>query len=161
SAPVSARGLYRACGVPAGGTVQVRASLGALASGSLDLAIAPYGFARRDLLIGADSAGALRRIVRDSARAPLAGERVAVAGDSPPATSDDRGGFSLPSVPAGTRELEVRRIGFAPWRAAVDIKGGTPTQLAVTMSPPPAVLATVHVRGSAGSAEGDAEGFAA
>jgi hypothetical protein len=67
----------------------------------------------------------------------------------------------LRSLPAGTRELEVRRLGFAPWRDAIDLKSGAPTSLTVVLSTPPTVLATVNVRGSPGSADAGAEGFAA
>ena len=161
AAPVSARGLYRACGVPSGGTVRLRATLGARASGTLDVAIALHGFARRDLLIGGGVEGSLRGSVRDSAGSALSGARVALVGDSAFANADERGEFALGAIPSGTRELEVRRVGFAPFREAVDITSGAPTAIAITLSKPPMVLATVSVRGSPGSAEGDVEGFAA
>ena len=161
TSPVSDRGLYRACGVPAGGTVQVRATGGARASGVVELPIAIYGFARRDLLVGGDSGGIVRGAVLDSARAPLAGARVSLAGDSAFAMSDDRGAFTLTAALTGTRELEVRRVGYAPWRGAVDIRSGAPTMLTVVMSKPPTVLATVNVRGAPAATESGAQGFAA
>jgi len=55
----------------------------------------------------------------------------------------------------------VRRVGFAPFRQAVDITSGAPTAIAITLSKPPTLLATVNVRGSLGSAEGGMEGFGA
>jgi hypothetical protein len=161
AAPVSNRGLYRACGVPAGGTVELRASLGARASGTLDVAIALYGLARRDLLIGGGAEGTLRGSVRDSAGLALSGARVALVGDSAFTTTDERGEFTLGSLPSGTHELEGRRVGYAPFREVVDITSGAPTAISITLGKPPTVLATVNVRGSPGSGDGGVEGFAA
>ena len=161
AAPTSARGLYRACGVPAGGSIQVRAARGARASGTVDLSIASYGFTRRDLLLGGGTSGTLRGAVLDSAGAPLIAAHVALAGDTAFASSDQRGEFVLVALPSGTREIEARRLGYAPYREMVDITGTAPTRITITMQKAPEILATVHVRPPPGSPEGGAESVAA
>lgn len=159
AAPVSDRGLYRACGVPAGGNVQLRATAGARTSGLLEIAIAPYGFARRDLLVGGDSGGDIRGVVRDSAGAPLAGASVTLSGDSAAVATDMNGAFVFAPALTGTRALEVRRLGSAPWTAPIDIRSDATTIVTITMHPAPAELAAVTVHAAPNAIDADAAGF--
>ena len=154
-----AGGLYRACGVPAGAPVRVRASAGARASGDVTVAIAAHGIARRDLVIGAPGDGALRGTVASAEGSPLAGARIQLAGDGAAATSGEDGAFTLAGIPSGTRRVEVRRVGSAPRALDVDVRAGEPTRLAIALSPAPVRLDAVAVEGGAGPAADDAAGF--
>jgi hypothetical protein len=155
-APVDSAGQYRLCGVPAGewlvlqvqhagraGAV-VRASVGApgvlvrnlsfTASGARPLADASAAalddsVAQRLLSGTASIAGT----VRSTGGQPVAGAQVYVLGTAPTGRTDERGGFSLSGLPAGTHELEVRQLGFAVVRRTVELRHGRTTTTDVTL----------------------------
>ncbi len=62
--------------------------------------------------------------MRDPAGRPVRGARASVRGAAAAATAGEDGAFALGGLPAGTRTLEVRAIGFAPGRVAVDLAPG-------------------------------------
>ncbi len=66
----------------------------------------------------------LGRVVDRSTDRPVATAAVRLLGLTEVAESDRQGRFRLTGVPAGTHELEVRRIGYAPLRHAVEVTRG-------------------------------------
>jgi hypothetical protein len=50
-------------------------------------------------------------------------------------TSASDGGFHFGSVPAGPRLLEVRRLGYTPWRGVVDVSPGLDREVSVALQP--------------------------
>jgi protocatechuate 3,4-dioxygenase beta subunit len=76
---------------------------------------------------GASAARGTARLtgtVRDRTGRPVRGARALVRGTAAEATAGADGAFALAGLPAGTRTLEVRAIGFAPQRVAVDLAPG-------------------------------------
>ena len=156
-----ANGVFNACGVPSGAQVKLHARAGARTSGELEVRVADFGIARRDLSVGVGGAAVVRGTVTDAAGAALGGAIAQVEGDTTVATSDDRGAFQLAGVSSGTRVLEVRRVGLAPSRTEVDLRAGAPLKAAIVLRAPPPVLTAVVVRASRGSPAADAEGYEA
>lgn len=154
-----ANGVYRFCGVPSGAQIHAHAIFGARESGELEVRIADFGLARRDLTVGAAGEGTVRGTVADRSGAPLAGARLDILGDSAFAMSDERGAFQLAGVLSGTRILEARRVGFAPFALEVELRAGAPAKVQVVLVPPPPVLSAVVVRAPPGSTGADAEGY--
>jgi hypothetical protein len=54
-------------------------------------------------------------------------------GAAPVATTNARGEFTLDSLPAGTQAVVIRRVGFAPGRAIVDLRPGVPARVAMRL----------------------------
>jgi hypothetical protein len=92
--------------------------------------------------------------VRDSAGRPVGGARASVWGTAATAaaaaeTAAD-GAFTLGGLPAGTRTLEVRAIGFVVRRVPVDLAPGRTATVDVQLDRVP-TLATVTVLGTPSS----------
>ena len=77
---------------------------------------------------------------------PLADAQVAIA-DGPRTRANERGEWALTEVPAGTRVLEVRSVGFYPMRQVVDVVDFAPP-VRVELLTFKAVLNTVKVTAS-------------
>ena len=67
------------------------------------------------------------------------------------ATTDGDGSFRFGSVPAGSRLLEVRRIGYHPWTGPVDISPGLDRDVIVALRPLAYRLDSLTVTGEPGS----------
>jgi hypothetical protein len=85
---------------------------------------------------------------RIAARAgqPLQGAQVGIP-DGPQTRANERGEWALSEVPAGTRVLEVRSVGFYPLRQPVEVIAGAPP-IHVELQTFKAVLSTVKVTAS-------------
>lgn len=155
-------GRFVACGVPAGGVVQVSATRSSDSSGVLDLQMPIDGIQQRDLYVGTsrllrvpraatepdstrlsdgpDSLGVrrgdgrLRGRVVGSNGAPLANARVAIRDAGVDVRSDDAGRFALANLPTGTWNLDIRAVGHEPLTRPVDIVEHDSATLAYTMS---------------------------
>ena len=164
--PVTADGRYVACGVPTDVPVLARATAGAMASGDVELQVAPFAVEQRDLLVAPviavrDSTlppgvepprrgtARLTGRVRRADGAPMARSVVALYGTGATDTTDASGAFALDSLPAGTFMVEARRIGFTPRRIAVDLVGERTTSADVTLDERLPVLETQTVYGKA------------
>ncbi|GJG86856.1 hypothetical protein tb265_20370 [Gemmatimonadetes bacterium T265] len=112
------------------------------------------GAAARDTATAAVARGTARLTgtVRDSAGRPVRGARAFVWGTAAAATVDADGTFTLAGLPAGTRTLEVRAIGFAVRRVAVDLAPGRAGTVDVRMNGTVASLDPVTVYGKASPA---------
>ena len=70
-------------------------------------------------------------------------------GDLQTVTGPD-GGFLLGSVPPGRVQVEVRRIGYAPWSAVIDLVPGLDRTLRVALTPVAVQLDSITVLASSG-----------
>ncbi|MBI1810006.1 MAG: carboxypeptidase regulatory-like domain-containing protein [Gemmatimonadetes bacterium] len=166
-ATTAANGWFAMCGVPVGGSMYLRANRGADSTDRIEVRVPASGFVRRELYVGAartapaNSApradtlapppprlrtgdGRLRgTVVAVEGSRPLAGAQVRIA-DGPLTRANERGEFTLDHAPTGTRNLEVRAIGFYPDFRAVDVVAdGTPVRVALSTFS--AMLDTVKV----------------
>ena len=85
----------------------------------------------------------LGHVVDATTQSPLADAEVR-AGELRAVTQSD-GGFTLGSVPPGHIRLEVRRIGYAPWSAAIDVVPGLDRTLRVPLTPAALELDSISV----------------
>ena len=159
--PVTAgpSGSYVVCGVPAGEEIVVTAAAPGRASGEVALELPPRGMVRRDLSLGdttvaaapvTQGAARLTGTVRDPAGRAVPGARISVRGAAAEATAGADGAFALGGLPAGTRTLEVRAIGFGLRRIPVDLAAGRGAAVAVRLDRVP-TLAPVTVLGTPSS----------
>jgi hypothetical protein len=180
-------GWYALCGAPADGPITARAELGKDASGIIEVSVPPGGLLHRDFYIprgaaavavsdsaGSDSAGkasvpaqlAIRRgsarlsgVVRDAQGQPLHGVQLMIWGSDVTGSTGDDGSFTLADLPSGTQSLELRYVGYAPTRVAVDLASNQTRSVDVTLSERAEVLDQVTVYGKASRRRIDYTGF--
>ena len=137
-------GRFVICDLPAGAALLARASHAGDSTGYVDMEIAP-GVVRhltfhvgggtrravtrvdttltdsssRDSIVTWSGTARLTGVVRDDRRRPVANASVGVEGTRRETVGDERGRFSLDSLPAGTQTVEARLIGFQPTRVVV------------------------------------------
>lgn len=143
-------GWFAICNVPGKGTMSIFAALGADSTERIEFDIVEGGFARRDLYLSPSVTSASPttktisgRIVSHDFTAPVAGAEVAVTGARSVRTNE-RGEFTIADAPVGTRMLEVRAVGFFPYRGPVDVVEGTPT-LNLELAALKSALSTVRI----------------
>lgn len=174
-------GWFAICNVPKGGMMTLQASLGADSTDRLEVQVPAEGFLRRDLYLGsarsvvvaeavprraaADSSappaarqhvglGQLRgTVIAAKGSAPLAGAQVGIV-DGPQTRSNDRGEWTLEELPAGTRMLQVRAVGYYPEQLVVDVVAGAPL-VRVALSTLKSVLDTIRVTARVYSRDGN------
>ena len=179
SAQATSAGWYAICGVPTAGPVAAHAVVAGRSSGPIDIRVPPDGVHHRDFLIpprGAavavvdtsskmvgdtllDGRARLAVTVRGKDGRPLSGSRLLVQGSGVTGTTDDDGSFTLTGLPAGTRTLEVRHIGYAPARTPVDLVSDRTATTTVTLDKIAEVLSEVTVYGDQSTASRRLEGF--
>jgi hypothetical protein len=117
-----ATGTYYVCGVPTVSDVYVIGYSPELASGALALPADSTPLRRQDLTLAATGeTGTVRGVVRDSRRAPVANAIIDVDGFDASVKTDASGRFQLSGVPAGSRTMLVRAVGFSPMMMPVEI----------------------------------------
>ncbi len=142
-------GWYALCDVSAAGSMLLSAQNSADSTDLIPIEMPASGLLRRDLYLGSVSvvnAGAM--LIADSTDAdllprrigpgrltglvvtaigeqPLASARASVA-NGRATTSNANGQWTLSEIPAGTRLLDVRAVGFFPLRIPVDVVEGAP-----------------------------------
>ena len=153
-------GRFLLCGVPAGGLVQLSATHGAEATGTVALQLPFDGIQQRDLYVGPsrlesiarttaplDSAGdgadslAVRRgdgrvrgrLVGANGR-PLPDARVAFRDAGVEVRTDADGRFAMTALPTGTWNLDARAVGHEPLTRPVDVLADDSTTLSFSMS---------------------------
>jgi TonB family protein len=89
----------------------------------------------------------------------LMGADVAVAGTHLRATTDDRGEFRLPGVPAGALEVRARRLGFRPEVVRINVGESGTARLSLTLAVATQELRPVVVRGQAVKYTGRLAGY--
>jgi hypothetical protein len=134
-------GWYRMCGVPTGTWVsmQVRlanrngAALRTRIDDTLGIAVEHLSFSTSsetpaDGLASAPTGTAtLAGIVRSTLGTPVPAAEVRVRGTRAEGRTDAQGAFTLGGLPAGTQQLEVRRIGYAAAEVPISLHSGTTT----------------------------------
>lgn len=161
-------GWYVVCDAPRPGSITMLASHERDSTDAIATEVPPSGVLVRDLFVGssrtarvptsaaADAAGTGRMIARRTGdaritgvvhaaetRRPLANATVSVI-DGAQTRANDSGEFALDSVPAGTRTVEVRALGYYPARRAIDIVSGAPP-LTIALATLRSVLDTMRV----------------
>ena len=136
-------GWYRACGVPTGAWVSMQLQhegrvgpvLRTLVDDTLGIAIRHVSFspsAARDTAEVADGVAmapltgtaTLTGVVRGTAGVPVSQAQVRVRGAPNVGETDAQGSYTLSGLPAGTHELEVRRIGYGAAVEWVELRSG-------------------------------------
>ena len=98
----------------------------------------------------AQTTGTIRgRVVESGSQRPLAEAQIGVAGTQLGAATGANGEFTLANVPAGTRSVTVRRIGYSPATRTVEVTAGATTQLDVALAVSATQLDQVVVTGTA------------
>lgn len=166
-------GSYHACGVPTGTRVTAQARTNTQRSGWIEVSVPDGGIAMRNFLIGTrpPPTVAARTAADTGARAapqplgtavltgtiaatngqPLQGAQILLLGTQLGARSDEAGAFRLSGLPGGTQSIEVRQIGYAPRRYAVDLSPHRASTLSVVLEERAVVLEAVEVAGKKGS----------
>ncbi len=179
SAQATRAGWYAICGVPTAGPVAAHATIAGSSSGIIDVRVPPGGVRHRDFLIppqgavlavvdtsGGASTDTLQRgharltvNVRGKDGRPLPGSRLTIERSGVTGTTDDDGRLTLTGLPAGTRTLEVRHIGYSPVYAVVDLTSDRTASTTVTLDKVAEVLSEVKVYGVGSSASRRLAGF--
>jgi TonB family protein len=110
-----------------------------LTSTCVTLAVAP--------LLGAQSPASVVGRVTAETGLGLMGADIAVAGTQLRATTDDRGEFRLPGVPAGIIEVRARRLGFRPDAVKVTVPESGTESVSIKLEIASQELQPVLVRG--------------
>lgn len=156
-AGADAQGRFALCALPRGLSISVTArnasgsssprtrlvldATGAPPVLALELAAAP----RRAAVAEAPAPGAVRgRLVREDGR-PVVGAEIRVFPGTERLRTDTAGHFTLPPGPAGTREFFVRRLGFVPLMASVDVSPGDTASIVVSLAQSVQSLAPVTI----------------
>ena len=158
SVPVASAsdGSYAVCGVPGDAVLTVHARADQRSSGHLAVYVPAQRLVRQDVFIalGADStatsvamhSASLEGVVTDTGGHPLAGADLQLTGMPVAARTDEQGRFRLSSLPAGSWDVEIHRLGFLPFQAAVVLHPHRTTTASFALSTPTHVLDTVRVR---------------
>ncbi len=113
-----------------------------------------HGLARLALLLlltlagaapAAAQAGTLQGVVTDSAGAEITGAVLTVDQTAVRAVSGAGGRYVLRGVPAGSRTVRARAIGYVPTTVTVEVQGKTPTALDVALNRTAVELAPIDV----------------
>jgi len=147
-------GRYAACGIPAAGAGHMIAWRGSDSSGVLSTRLAesllsvrhvaigragsdPVPAAMRDSTWRMDASvrdsSAVRGVVLDTARQPVAGARVKVSGSNVSAVTADNGSFNFLERAEGSHTLEVRALGFQPLEVEIQLRRDRESTLALTL----------------------------
>jgi hypothetical protein len=127
-------GAFALCSVPHGFALLTRAAHGTDTSGYAGVEVPAHGVRHVTLFVG----GAVRSTgsndvglwrgsatltgeIRDERRRPVENAQVTVWGTGRTARSNDRGVFTLDSLPGGTRTVAVKALGYAPQEKVVHL----------------------------------------
>lgn len=140
-------GWFAACGAPAGTTLMLRAAEGGDTSGTVHLSAAGLDLTHRDLFVGRSHAVArLQGTVRTIGGQPVPNARIRFADVADSAVTSDAGTYTVANLPAGSRTIDVRAVGFLPYTAPVDLVATSDgTRLDVTLTSLRAYLDTVKI----------------
>jgi hypothetical protein len=172
SASADAAGRFVVCNVPSDVPVRVLATAGTAHSGEVELRVPPAAMLDRDLYVASSTTldsslrgvheehGSARLVgrVRGPNGQPITGGQVPLVGSGVSGVSDANGVFRLDSLPAGTRTVEARALGYVPAHSVLDLKSGVVSTANLTLDAYVATLEGVTVYGTAPDRSG-ANGF--
>jgi hypothetical protein len=139
-------GSFVLCGVPLGTGVRLTSSRDSVMATSLDLILSRAAPVRRqDLSLGDARARGVVRGAVSSAGKPVPNARIYAGSDS--ARTNASGQFIMPSVQAGTQQIEVQGIGFSPVTQIVNVPSGDTARVSFEIEKI-VMLDSVTVRGS-------------
>src|SRR3954454_6459297 len=99
-------------------------------------------------LAGAQAVGRVTgRVTSATGARPLGGVAVVLSGTTRAALTDSAGRFTLAGIPAGSRRLEARRIGFISASQSVNVVAGQSVTADFTLTSSPIELEAVKVVG--------------
>lgn len=178
-----ATGFYVACDLPgATGLLADAEASGGKRSGLVEVQVPARGIARLDIAladtiaaapapataVSGETPGSGERLlrgtarlsgrVRDAADRPVPRANVTVRGSASAALTEEDGTFSLANLPAGTRSVQVRAIGYEPRTVAVRLLSGRSVAARLVLDKRVDVLAAVKVVGTPAPAR-DITGF--
>ena len=156
-ATADADGQFRLCGVPTGEWLVVQVQLanraGSILRVSIDDAV---GVLVRNLSFSMEGSRPLAQVaerapddtsplppltgtasvtgtVRSAGGQPVSDAQVSLLNAGLPSRTDARGEFVLLGLPAGTHDVEVRKLGYRVDRRSVDLRGGQPVRIEVQL----------------------------
>jgi hypothetical protein len=148
-ATVDSTGTYRICGLPTPIAGKLQVTRNGITTGQVDVDIdGPLGLrsltvATAQVATVADTGGRTRRVLSGSSRltgrilnkagGPIQSARVSVEGAAPVAITNERGEFTLDSLPSGTQTIQVRKIGYAQEERPVELSTRATAQTTVTL----------------------------
>lgn len=146
-------GQFRFCGLPNSLQATLQARHGASATAEIPIALGDRAVelgARTLLLSAADSTtktgnAAVSGIVVLADGAPNAGSRVELVGTDVVALTDARGEFTMHNIPAGSRVLLARHLGYAPQLVPVDLSSHEQPRVTIKLPKYVAVMDPVLV----------------
>lgn len=144
-----ANGWFGVCNIPREGFVQVVARVGADSSDHVEIEVASDALQRRELFVGpvtttlasnsevrdsSDIAATMRTgttrisgvVLRQGNGRPLENASVRIL-NGPATRTNAKGEFVIENAPAGTRQLDVRAVGFYPQRTALNVLDDAPS----------------------------------
>ena len=166
-------GWFAMCGVPTEAVLHARAISGSDLSGYVEVEIPPGELRHVTFMVGGAMPSALGTpnspdaparatsqaspvwrgrarlsgTVLDVNNRPVASAHALVWGTGIDVVTNERGEFSMDSLPGGTHTLEVRVIGYVPVRRTIHLADGRPARAEVLLEKT-ALLSTVTVRGT-------------
>jgi protocatechuate 3,4-dioxygenase beta subunit len=142
-----ANGWYGVCDVPREGVVQLAVRTPSDGIDHVEVRLFGDALNHRPLYLGSATTMRVAGVVtRDGSNRPVANATVSLP-NGPSTRTNAKGAFVLDAVPAGSRTLDVRAMGFYPERLTVDAVQGVP-RVAVGLRSFTSVLDTVKVLAS-------------
>jgi hypothetical protein len=138
-------GRYVACNLPRDRRIRTVAARGADATGDVELLLPSSGILRRDYLLGLTRGPGVDTTARGRQRATVRGRIVGSDMLVPRSAQllfratgeetriDSAGRFTIANAPLGTHTLEVRAIGYAPYRQVVELRPGDVLELELSL----------------------------
>jgi hypothetical protein len=138
-ARTSAQGAFRACGVPLGVPLMVRAESDAATSTPSEVRIPPNGrFVRADMTLdrlrAVAAASVFTGTVSDSLERPIAGADISIPELGLSAQTNDRGRFRIADISPGEHRILVRRVGYGAADAKIEFPSNQTVDKRVILS---------------------------
>jgi hypothetical protein len=122
------------CGVPTDVAILIRGQVPGGPSGMLALDLAGRPFARADLqLVSGGVTGTVMGVVRNVNGSLIPRATIVASGTDSKTEADDYGRFTMGYVPAGSRIVEARAIGYRPSRVQTTVVPGDVARLEIVM----------------------------
>ncbi|HVT40918.1 MAG TPA: carboxypeptidase regulatory-like domain-containing protein, partial [Gemmatimonadaceae bacterium] len=104
--------------------------------------------------LAAQAVGTIRgRVLAAGTQRPVADAQVTVLGSGVGALTGENGDFVLAQIPAGARQLQVRKVGFARVMQSVNVAAGGDARVDLMLNVAVAQLDATVVTGTAGATE--------
>jgi len=148
-ATVDSTGSYRICGLPTPITGKLQVFRNGTSTGQVDididgaLGLRSLNIAHAQIATISDTSGKTRRVMSGTSRlsgrvvnqagGPIQSARVSIDGAAGVAITNERGDFTLDSLPSGTQTVEVRKIGYAATDKTVELSTRSAASTTITL----------------------------